>query len=75
VVRNESIEAKILELFELFKQVTASIPRDIGYPWEGGWSVADRPILFLDAIGRDMLLPLNFCIDQDVSGSCSILTE
>jgi len=66
VGKNELLQVKILEMFDLVKTISESLPKEIGYTWEGSWTASNRPIRFQDALGRNMILPLIFCSTQEV---------
>jgi hypothetical protein len=57
---------KILEMFDIVKRISDNLPKEIGYAWEGGWTDANKPIRFQDALGRNLILPYMFCSNQEV---------
>lgn len=54
-----------LALVQLLDRVE-SLPKVLGYPWEGGTNNANRPIVFFDMLGQNITIPFQFCITQEV---------
>lgn len=43
-----------------------SLPKVLGYSWEGGTDSATGPIVFFDMLGQNVAIPYQFCITQEV---------
>lgn len=39
----------------------------MGHPWEGGTTPADRPIILKDMLGQELTIPLELCSTFEVS--------
>ena len=51
-----------------------TMPKQLGWVWEGDASPIDAPVRFYDAFGRMELLPLVFLSSPTVCASPSLLT-
>ncbi|KAI9800540.1 MAG: hypothetical protein M1825_004089 [Sarcosagium campestre] len=58
---NQVIEGRLAEMFGMVKTLVNAVPKDLGYTWEGGTLPSERPLLFQDALGRSMRVPLMLC--------------
>lgn len=54
-------------MYDIISQLMGIMPKVLGYPWEGGCSVDERPLRLLDALGRDLKIPAVFLGSREAS--------
>jgi hypothetical protein len=56
-----SIERTVTEIHRNLTSLQTELPKFLGFTWEGGFSAHDKPIIFMDALGRNVQIPFLFC--------------
>jgi hypothetical protein len=56
-------------MYEMINQLLTTMPKALGYPWEGGLAPDERPLRLLDALGRDLRIPTVFLSSRQASAA------
>jgi hypothetical protein len=64
-----SIERTVTEIHHNLASLHMELPKILGYAWEGGFSAHDKPIMLMDALGRNVPIPFLFCASPNVISS------
>jgi len=54
-------------IYDMISQLVNIMPRALGYPWEGGFAPDEKPLRLLDALGRDLRIPVVFLGSSEAS--------
>ena len=75
----KSIEDNVTHMSAKLDSLHSALPRLLGYTWEGGFSTHDKPVMLMDALGRNLPIPFLFCTSSKVghsaAGRCRSLIE
>jgi hypothetical protein len=61
-----SIEQTVTQIHHNLTSLQMELPKILGYTWEGGYPAHDKPVMFMDALGRNVPIPFMFCISPNV---------
>ncbi|KAA8904860.1 ankyrin repeat-containing domain protein [Sphaerosporella brunnea] len=56
-----SIDRTVADIHHQLTSLHTELPKILGYAWEGGYSAHDKPIILMDALGRNVPIPFLFC--------------
>ena len=60
------IDDRTTSIYDMINQLVTMMPKVMGYSWEGGCSLDERPLRLLDALGRDLKIPALFLGSREV---------
>jgi hypothetical protein len=60
------VEQTVTQIHHNLTSLQMELPKILGYTWEGGYPAHDKPVMFMDALGRNVPIPFMFCISPNV---------
>lgn len=62
----ERMNLRTATMYDMVHQIYTMMPKIIGYPWERGYGLDERPLRLLDALGRDLQIPVIFLSSVEI---------